>query len=78
MPVRAYLDPNHYFRPDTVKAMGEAFEAACAAMKIELNEPKRRAMVARLIITLARDGHGADASALRDRAIELLSGIDRS
>ena len=39
MPVRAYLDPDHYFPPDTVKAMGEAFEAACAFMAIDANEP---------------------------------------
>ena len=78
MPVRAYLDPNHCFRPDAVKAMGEAFEAACAFMAIDVNEPKRREVVARLIITLARADNEADASVLRDRAIKLLSGIERS
>ena len=77
MPVRAYLDPNHCFRPDAVKAMGEAFEAACAFMAIDVNEPKRREVVARLIITLARADHEADASVLRDRAIKLLNSTAR-
>jgi hypothetical protein len=58
--------------------MGEAFEAACTFMAIDINEPKRREMVARLIITLARADNEADASALRNSAIKLLSGIDRS
>jgi hypothetical protein len=73
MPIHAYLDPEHYFAPNTVKAMGEAFEAACAFVNMEANEPKRREVIARLIITLARADNKADASALRDRAIKLLS-----
>lgn len=77
MPIRVYLDPNIYFRPDTVKAMGEAFEAVCVFMAIDPSEPKRREMVARLIITLARADNQAGALALRDRAVKLLSGIER-
>jgi hypothetical protein len=57
--------------------MGEAFEAACAFMAIDVNEPKRREVVARLIITLARADHEADASVLRDRAIKLLNSTAR-
>ena len=75
MSVHAYLGSDHYFQPDTVKAMGEAFEAACAFLAIDANEPKRREVVARLIVTLARADHEVDGSALRDWAIKLLSGI---
>jgi hypothetical protein len=78
MPVRAYLDPNHYFPPSSVKAMGEAFETVCALMAIDEDDLKRREMVARLIITLARADDQADASGLRVRAIKLLSRIDRT
>jgi hypothetical protein len=74
MPVRADLDPNHYFPPHTVKAMGEAFEAVCQFMAIGVNELRRREVVARLIVTLARADDQADAAAMRDRAIKLLSG----
>ena len=66
------------FPPKTVRAMGEAFDAACSFMALGSNEPMRRQVIARLILTLARADGEADALALRDRAVKLLSDIRAS
>lgn len=67
MPMRRYLEDNSAFDPDAVKAMSEALERACAALRID-GELRDREVIAMRIIDLARNGV-IDAKALSDRVI---------
>ena len=55
MPIRPYL-AGRTFAPEIIVAMSTAFEEACNALNVGADSPTR-AMVARMIILLAEEGH---------------------
>jgi len=67
MPIRRYLDYNTVFEPDTITAMSEALERACAALHVN-GQAHDREIIAERIIALARRGV-TDAKVLGDRVI---------
>jgi len=67
MPIRRYLDYNTVFEADTITAMSEALERACAALHVN-GQAHDREIIAERIIALARRG-GTDAKVLGDRVI---------
>jgi hypothetical protein len=67
MPIRRHLDDNAAFDPDAIKAMSEALEQACAALRVN-GQIQARQVIAARIIDLARNGI-LDAKALSDRVI---------
>ena len=64
MPIRHYLDDNSVFEPDAIKAMSEALEQACTALRVN-GHAYDREVIATRIIDLARNGV-IDAKALSD------------
>jgi hypothetical protein len=79
VPIRAFLEDVGAFDPETVFAMGEAFESACRALQIESAERARdrrtREVVAIRIIELVRRGE-TDPKALVTRVVKEASGIN--
>lgn len=67
MPIRRYLKDNAAFEPDTIKAMSEALERACAALHVN-GQLRDREVIAARIIDLARNGV-LDAKVLSDRVV---------
>jgi hypothetical protein len=68
MPIRAYLQDVAAFDPDAIRVMSQAFEAACAALRIAPTQMHERTVIAARVIDLARSGV-IDAQALRDRVL---------
>jgi hypothetical protein len=67
-PIRSYLDEDAAFDPDVTRSMGEAFEAACKALKVVAADEQGQRVIATRIIDLARGGL-TDAEALAERVI---------
>jgi hypothetical protein len=67
MPIRKYLDGNSAFEPEDIKAMSDALELACGALRIN-GHVHGREIIATRIIDLARTGV-IDAQALSDRVV---------
>jgi hypothetical protein len=67
MPIRRYLGDNAAFGPDTIEAMSEALERACAALYVN-GQPRDREVIAARIIDLAGNGI-LDAKVLSDRVV---------
>jgi hypothetical protein len=55
LPIREYL-VGHRFDPETTRAMGLAFEIACAALRLEAQNTPAKEALAKQIIDLARQG----------------------
>jgi hypothetical protein len=55
MPIREYLD-GHRFDPETTRAMGLAFEIACAALQLEGQNTPAKEALAKQVIDLAKQG----------------------
>lgn len=68
MPIRAYLQDVAAFDPEAIGVMSQAFESACAALRIAPTQTRERTIIATRIIDLARSGV-IDARALRDRVL---------
>ncbi len=68
MPIRAYLENVAAFDPEAINVMSQAFESACAALRIAPTQTRERTIIATRVIDLARNGV-IDAQALRDRVL---------
>ena len=55
MPIRPYLE-SRVFEPETVQAMGVAFEKACQTLGLALTRDAATEMVAKVIIEFAERG----------------------
>jgi hypothetical protein len=68
-PIRSYLDEDAAFDSEATRAMGQAFEQACAALNVAGDDKRGRRVIAARIIDLARAGL-TEARALRDRVLD--------
>ena len=68
MPIRQHLTEQSAFEPAAIDAMSQAFEDACAALRIGAQDRNGREAIATRIIDLARAGV-IDAAMLRDRVL---------
>jgi hypothetical protein len=69
MPIRRYIPDGHaVFEPESIHAMSQALEKACAALQIPPGHDRERKVIAERIIDLARNGV-IDAAALSDRIV---------
>jgi len=67
MPIRPYLQ-SRVFGPETVEAMGVAFEKACQKLGLARTHDAATEIVAKVIIELAEQGEG-DAKRLYEGAL---------
>ena len=67
MPITPYLQ-SRVFDPETIRAMGVAFEKACRSLGLSLTRDAMTESVARVIIELAEAGE-TDAERLYQRTL---------
>jgi len=67
MPITPYLR-SRVFEPDTIRAMGVAFEKACRSLGLSLTPDAMTESVARVIVELAEAGE-TDAERLYRRVL---------
>jgi hypothetical protein len=77
MPIRRYVEEGAVFTPQALSAMSKALNEATEILGIVSDEKQRQA-VAKFIIRLAREDGNLDATALRDRAVTALGGVEYS
>ena len=70
MPIREYLG-GEKFDPETIRAMGLAFEAVRAGLKIEDQNNIAKQAIAKKIIEVARQGE-RDVERLAERVLAVL------
>jgi hypothetical protein len=75
MPIKRYVEKGVVFAPQALSAMSRALEETTEILGISGDE-KKRETVAKFIIRLAREDGDLDATALRDRAVAALGGVE--
>jgi hypothetical protein len=77
MPIGRYVENGVVFTPQALSAMSKALEATTEILRIGGDE-KQRQIVARFIIRTAKEDGSLGASALRDRVLAALGGVEYS
>ena len=72
MLIKALLEEDHWFAPEDIAGLVEAFEGALFMLRLVNRDDPATFTVAKLIIHLAKGGE-RDPTQLRDRAVKLLS-----
>jgi hypothetical protein len=79
MPIRAYLSTSGAsFSPETVAAMGKAFEDAAGILGIPPGDAAKREALAKFLIRLTQEDSGLAAATMRDKAVVALGGSIRA
>ena len=72
MPIRMLLQDDHWFGPEDIAGLTEAFEGALIKLALVNRDDPATLTVAKLIIHLAKEGE-RDPAQLRDHAVEIFS-----
>jgi len=72
MPIRMLLQNDHWFGPEDIACLTEAFEGALSKLGLVNRNHPATLTVATLIIHLAKEGE-RDPAQLSDRAVEMFS-----